>query len=59
MNRLHERLDEQERREERQDILDWLSPIDFASQQHDFFNRHTKETGHWLLTSGKFNEWVS
>ena len=66
MDRLHERQDNQERRqddrqrhEEHQVILDWLTPIDYALQQSDFISRRQEGTGQWLLNSNKFQEWVN
>jgi hypothetical protein len=56
---LHERQDNRERREEHQAILDWLTPIDYAPQQYDFFRRRQKGTGEWLLKTNEFQEWVN
>ncbi|RYP20071.1 hypothetical protein DL765_002997 [Monosporascus sp. GIB2] len=39
-------------------LLKWLAPIDFASQQSDFINRRQAGTGQWLLDSPKFHEWI-
>jgi Cdc6-like AAA superfamily ATPase len=55
---LHERQDIRERREECQAILDWLTPIDYASQQNDFITRQQEGTGQWLLDSVEFKAWV-
>ncbi|KAH6705255.1 ankyrin repeat-containing domain protein [Leptodontidium sp. MPI-SDFR-AT-0119] len=54
---LHERQDIQERREECQAILDWLTPIDYTSQQSDFIARRQEGTGTWLLDSMKYQSW--
>jgi Cdc6-like AAA superfamily ATPase len=54
VDRLHVRQDDQERRT----ILDWLTPIDYASQQSDFIARQQEGTGKWLLDSDKFQEWL-
>jgi hypothetical protein len=51
---LHERQDRRERHEEDQDILDWLTPINYARQQHDFISRRQAGTGQWLLDSAEF-----
>jgi hypothetical protein len=48
----------QERQHERQAILNWLTPIDFVSQQHDFITRRQEGTGQWLLDSAEFKAWV-
>jgi hypothetical protein len=59
VDRLHERQDNQERREEHQVILNWLTPIDYAPQQNDFIKRRQEGTGEWLLKSNKFQDWVN
>lgn len=43
---------------ERQAILDWLSPVDYAAQQSDFVSRRQAGTGQWLLDSTEFQEWL-
>jgi len=40
-------------------ILDWLTPIDYAAQQRDFFNRRQAGTGQWLLGSEEFQSWLN
>ncbi|KFY46625.1 hypothetical protein V494_00395, partial [Pseudogymnoascus sp. VKM F-4513 (FW-928)] len=42
----------------RQTVLNWLTPIDFATQQSDFISRREAGTGQWLLESTEFQEWV-
>jgi hypothetical protein len=42
----------------RQTILDWITPIDFASQQNDFITRRQAGTGQWLLDSVDFEAWL-
>ena len=39
-------------------ILDWLSPDDFATQQSDFLRRYKEGTGQWLLNSHEFKLWL-
>lgn len=41
-----------------QDILNWLTPTDYAPQQHDFITRRQEGTGQWLLDSAEFKAWV-
>lgn len=43
--------------EESKVILDWLTRIDYYSQQNDFINRRQAETGQWLLDSEQFEAW--
>src|SRR2546421_8460785 len=59
VNRLHERQDDRENREAHQALLDWLTPIDYASQQSDFIGRRQEGTGQWLLNSPEFQEWFN
>jgi hypothetical protein len=65
VERLHKRQETQDRRQETRDceqehdnILNWLTPIDFATQQSDFINRREVGTGQWLLESAKFQAWI-
>lgn len=58
VDRLHERQDNRERREELQTILDWLTPMDYAPQQSDFIGRRQAGTGQWLLDSAEFQAWL-
>jgi hypothetical protein len=39
-------------------ILDWLIPIDYVSQQHDFISRRQAGTGQWLIDSTEYQSWV-
>ena len=43
---------------ERRIILDWLTPIDYGTQQSDFIARRQDGTGRWLLESDDFQTWV-
>ncbi|KAI4682832.1 hypothetical protein J4E81_009453 [Alternaria sp. BMP 2799] len=43
----------------RQRILDWLTPIDHASEQRDAISRRQKGTGEWLLRSQTYQDWLS
>ena len=42
----------------RQTVLDWITPIDYASQQSDFISRRQAGTGQWLLDSVEFKAWL-
>ena len=54
VNKLYNRQLDQEHH----DILDWLTPIDYASQQHDYLTRRQPATGQWLLDSAEYQTWV-
>ncbi|KAI0421681.1 ankyrin repeat-containing domain protein [Xylaria grammica] len=43
---------------EQQAILDWITPIDYSTQQSDFINRRQAGTGNWLLDSAEFRAWA-
>jgi Cdc6-like AAA superfamily ATPase len=45
--------------QEHQAILNWLTPIDYASQQNDYLMRRQPATGQWLLDSTEYQTWVS
>jgi Cdc6-like AAA superfamily ATPase len=62
VDRLNRRQNDQERRQddrERQVTLDWLTPIDYASQQSDFISRRQEGTGQWFLNSNEFQAWAN
>jgi Cdc6-like AAA superfamily ATPase len=42
----------------RQEILDWFSPINYATQQSDFLSRCQEGTGQWLLEADEFQQWM-
>jgi NACHT domain len=43
--------------QDRQAILDWLTPTGYGAQQSDFLSRRQEGTGQWLLDSAEFNDW--
>ena len=44
--------------QERQRILEWLSPVNYATQQCDFISRRQAGTGQWMLDSAEFQVWI-
>jgi Cdc6-like AAA superfamily ATPase len=40
-------------------IIDWLTPMDYASQQSDFLSQRQEGTGEWLLNSDEFQAWIN
>jgi Cdc6-like AAA superfamily ATPase len=54
VDRLHQRHDDLQRRT----IIEWLTRIDYSTQQSDFIGRRQEGTGQWLLNSDKFQSWL-
>ncbi|KAF8856206.1 hypothetical protein BDZ45DRAFT_705761 [Acephala macrosclerotiorum] len=44
--------------QESQLIADWLTPVDYGSQQSDYIGRRQPGTGQWLLESAAYQEWL-
>jgi Cdc6-like AAA superfamily ATPase len=42
---------------EQQAILDWLTSVDYSTQQNDFIARRQEGTGDWLVESDEFQQW--
>ena len=45
--------------QEREAVLEWLSPLNFAPQQSNLSSRRQEGTGLWLLESQEFKGWKS
>lgn len=45
--------------EHRDDVLNWLSSTNYASQQHDYFRNRQPGTGQWLIDSNQYQMWLS
>ncbi|KAI9781623.1 MAG: hypothetical protein M1839_005840 [Geoglossum umbratile] len=45
-------------RDEDLKILNWLTPVNYGSQQSDFIKRRQEGTGTWLLHANEFNTWL-
>ncbi len=56
LNNFKERIIRQD--QERRGVLDWLTPINYASEQNVFLSRRQVGTGQWLLNSDAFKAWV-
>jgi hypothetical protein len=39
-------------------VMHWLSPTDFAAQQHDVISRRQEDTGQWFLDSKDLRKWL-
>ena len=44
--------------EEDLNILNWLAPVDYATQQSDYIERRQPGTGQWLLNSPEYQQWL-
>jgi len=58
LDRLQTQVENREDIELREAVLKWLTPIDYAPQQHDFFSRRHEGTGQWLLDTDEFKQWL-
>jgi predicted ATPase len=45
--------------QEHQATIDWLTLVNYASQQSDFIARRQEGTGQWLLQSNEFQQWLA
>jgi hypothetical protein len=45
--------------DQKTEILNWLTPIDYGPQQSDFISRRQEGTGQWLLDSTEFQQWLN
>lgn len=41
-----------------QAFLDWLTPVDYTSQQKDYYSLQQPGTGRWLLNSNTYRDWL-
>jgi Cdc6-like AAA superfamily ATPase len=46
-------------RQEDTKILDWLTPVDYGLQQSENINTREQGTGHWLIETQEFQNWLS
>ena len=59
---IHESVSERRIKElakERQDILEWFSPLNFYKAQQDVFGRREEGTGRWFIHSNEFQKWTA
>jgi Cdc6-like AAA superfamily ATPase len=47
-----------QKREQYAAAIEWLSPIDFPSQQHDIIKRRAQDTGQWFIDSLEAKGWL-
>ncbi|KAK2790832.1 hypothetical protein FQN53_008656 [Emmonsiellopsis sp. PD_33] len=46
-------------RETLQEILKWLTDLEYSDKQNDFYSRRQEGTGQWLLDAPEFCTWVN
>jgi Cdc6-like AAA superfamily ATPase len=44
--------------QQKQAILDWLTPVDYFDQQNDFIRTQQPGTGHWFLQTPEYRAWL-
>jgi Cdc6-like AAA superfamily ATPase len=54
-----DRLNKCQGDQERRTIIEWLTTIEYATQQSDFTARRQEGTGQWLLDSNEFQGWLN
>lgn len=59
VQQLHERHDLEEAIQKREFILEWLTRIDYESQQRDAIRLRQAGTGQWLLDSQQYQDWLA
>ncbi|GLA64539.1 hypothetical protein AtubIFM55763_003304 [Aspergillus tubingensis] len=40
-------------------LLEWLTTVNYATQQGEYFKRRQEGTGKWLLGTDKFQQWIN
>ena len=53
-----ERESQASKEQQKQEVLQWLSPLNFRLKQLDILSRRTPCTGEWLLVEKNFKSWV-
>ena len=53
-----DQLTQRQADQDRQDVLTWLTPTDYSTQQSDIFHRRQKGSGQWLLDSPEYKTWL-
>src|SRR5947209_20480981 len=42
-----------------QDIMTWISTLNFSTKQNEFFSRRQEGTGRWFLEADAFKKWLN
>ena len=51
------KLVERQTRQINQEVLDWISPPDYASQHADHADHRLPDTGQWFINSSSYEQW--
>ncbi|VUC31913.1 unnamed protein product [Clonostachys rosea] len=54
-----DRINKHNQSQTRLKILSWITPLEYNSQQSDFFERSCSGTGLWFLKSEEYRTWLS
>lgn len=54
---IRQQIDNTEARRKREEILKWLTPVNYAVHHADILNRRQPGTGQWLLKAPAFRRW--
>ncbi|KAI7975791.1 hypothetical protein EIK77_005541 [Talaromyces pinophilus] len=55
---LQENQSRKQFREDKKEILDWITKADYSARQSDHFEKRNKGTGLWLMQSDAFQSWL-
>ncbi|KAE8362702.1 hypothetical protein BDV27DRAFT_159526 [Aspergillus caelatus] len=58
VNEIRFHQQDHQRHQEHQTIIDWLTPVNYATQQNDFIAQRQQGTGEWVLKSSEFQHWL-
>ncbi|UKZ49064.1 hypothetical protein TrVGV298_003303 [Trichoderma virens] len=50
---------QKQKSEHREEVLNWLTPTNYASQQHDYFRIWQPGTGNWFIDSTQYQAWCN
>ncbi|KAK2808205.1 hypothetical protein FQN50_004946 [Emmonsiellopsis sp. PD_5] len=59
VDQLHQSQADSRDRETLQEILEWLTDLEYSDKQNDFYSRRQEGTGQWLLDAPEFCTWLS
>ncbi|KAK6842242.1 hypothetical protein PG987_003102 [Apiospora arundinis] len=54
-----DRLAKRQEQQHHEEVLEWLTSIDYATQQSDLISRRQAGTGQWLLQTRQYRDWIA